>query len=121
MIKEKLFLSKSGQWELKKWNLEKRCWEGYEPVPGKEPYSKGSCRPKSKELKKAKDMAGDEVNSHMAVSQLESIQHHIEEIREHLSGEEIAPDWVKSKISEAANVLSDIAHYIMGLKQNREK
>jgi len=23
--------------------LEKRCWEGYEPVPGKKPYSKGSC------------------------------------------------------------------------------
>jgi hypothetical protein len=23
-----------------------RCWEGYEPVPGKKPYSKGSCRPK---------------------------------------------------------------------------
>jgi hypothetical protein len=25
-----------------------RCWEGYEPVPGKKPYSKGSCRAKSK-------------------------------------------------------------------------
>lgn len=23
-----------------------RCWIGYEPVPGKKPYSKGSCRPK---------------------------------------------------------------------------
>jgi len=23
--------------------LEKRCWEGYQPVPGKKPYSKGSC------------------------------------------------------------------------------
>jgi len=21
-----------------------RCWVGYEPVPGKKPYSKGSCR-----------------------------------------------------------------------------
>jgi hypothetical protein len=21
-----------------------RCWDGYEPVPGKTPYSKGSCR-----------------------------------------------------------------------------
>lgn len=21
-----------------------RCWAGYEPVPGKKPYSKGSCR-----------------------------------------------------------------------------
>lgn len=24
---------------------EGRCWEGYEPVPGKEPYSEDSCRP----------------------------------------------------------------------------
>lgn len=23
-----------------------RCWKGYEPTPGKEPYSDGSCRPK---------------------------------------------------------------------------
>lgn len=22
-----------------------RCWKGYEPVPGKKAYSKGSCRP----------------------------------------------------------------------------
>jgi len=25
-----------------------RCWEGYEPVPGKKAYSKGSCRKISK-------------------------------------------------------------------------
>ena len=25
-----------------------RCWEGYEPTPGKKPYSPGSCRPKGK-------------------------------------------------------------------------
>jgi len=25
---------------------ENRCWQGYEPVPNKEPYSKGSCRKK---------------------------------------------------------------------------
>ena len=23
-----------------------RCWPGYEPVPGKKAYSKGSCRKK---------------------------------------------------------------------------
>ena len=26
--------------------LTKRCWEGYKPVPGKKPYSKGSCEKK---------------------------------------------------------------------------
>lgn len=28
-----------------------RCWEGYEPVPGKEPYSNDSCRPIAKKKK----------------------------------------------------------------------
>lgn len=26
-----------------------RCWEGYEPVPGKKPYEKGSCAPVKKD------------------------------------------------------------------------
>jgi hypothetical protein len=25
-----------------------RCWPGYEPVPGKNKHSQGSCRPKAK-------------------------------------------------------------------------
>ena len=25
-----------------------RCWRGYEPVPGKAPHAKGSCRKASK-------------------------------------------------------------------------
>ena len=29
-----------------------RCWEGYEPVPGKAPYSEDSCRPKGSGKKK---------------------------------------------------------------------
>lgn len=33
-----------------------RCWEGYEAVPGKEPYSEDSCRPKRE--KKEKTAAG---------------------------------------------------------------
>jgi hypothetical protein len=36
-----------------------RCWEGYEPVPGKEAYSEDSCRPKrakKKEVKKEAEM-----------------------------------------------------------------
>lgn len=31
----------------------KRCWQGYEPVPGKKPYSEDSCRPVSSEKKAA--------------------------------------------------------------------
>ncbi|QEG30249.1 hypothetical protein GobsT_50520 [Gemmata obscuriglobus] len=25
-----------------------RCWPGYEPTPGKKPFTKGSCKPKAK-------------------------------------------------------------------------
>lgn len=32
-----------------------RCWEGYEPVPGKEPYSEDSCRPKGSGKKKKEE------------------------------------------------------------------
>jgi len=29
-----------------------RCWAGYEPVPGKKPYSEDSCRPVGSKKKK---------------------------------------------------------------------
>lgn len=47
-MNERICLSKNGQWELEKWSLEKRCWEGYKPTPGKKAYDKGSCEPVSK-------------------------------------------------------------------------
>tara|TARA_B100000579_G_scaffold437938_1_gene470103 strand:+ start:21914 stop:22492 length:579 start_codon:yes stop_codon:yes gene_type:complete len=31
-----------------------RCWDGYEPVPGKKPYSNDSCRPVGSKKKKKK-------------------------------------------------------------------
>ncbi len=31
-------------------SLKAPCWSGYEPVPGKKPYSPGSCRPMSKSI-----------------------------------------------------------------------
>lgn len=41
--------------EMSKGSMYKRCWEGYKPVPGKKPYSEGSCAPikKSSEQPKA--------------------------------------------------------------------
>jgi hypothetical protein len=30
--------------QLERVSTKGRCWKGYEPVPGKEPYSEGSCR-----------------------------------------------------------------------------
>jgi hypothetical protein len=34
-----------------------RCWTGYEPVPGKKPYSNDSCRPVGKKKKKTEKKA----------------------------------------------------------------
>jgi hypothetical protein len=31
-----------------------RCWEGYEPTPGKKPGTKGSCKPRSRSRSKTK-------------------------------------------------------------------
>lgn len=44
-----------------------RCWAGYEPVPGKAPYSEDSCRPKGSKKKDKKPAAEKQaVNSIMA-------------------------------------------------------
>lgn len=48
LSKEEITCSENGQWDIKKWNMKKRCWEGYEPTPGKKAYSEDSCKPESK-------------------------------------------------------------------------
>lgn len=40
-----------------------RCWEGYEPVPGKEPYSNDSCRPKTRKKKEKNEKSAFDVAS----------------------------------------------------------
>jgi hypothetical protein len=32
--------------------IKERCWKGYEPTPGVEPYAKGSCKPKGSKRRK---------------------------------------------------------------------
>ena len=34
--------------DMKKEEVDKRCWDGYEPTPGKKAYEKGSCQPTKK-------------------------------------------------------------------------
>lgn len=40
-----------------------RCWKGYEPVPGKKPYSDGSCRPVGGKKKSALDRLREKMAS----------------------------------------------------------
>lgn len=67
-------------------------------------------------LVKAKDSSGDEDNNEMLMSQLKQIVHHVKELSSNISISGNEPDWVNSKITEAAKALSDVAHYIDGLK-----
>lgn len=52
----------------------KRCWKGYEPVPGKKPYSEDSCRPisagKNKIKKKASTDQSTSLNTLLAAYKL---------------------------------------------------
>ena len=79
-----------------------RCWKGYEPVPGKAPYSEDSCRPvgskkKKKEEKKAESHAfkltekeHDEVIDGGKPS-AEGVSHHKVTSRDAAEGEDLRP------------------------------
>ena len=47
-----------------------RCWEGYEPVPGKEPYSDDSCRPKKSKKSKAGAKSKEKQSSASTLAQM---------------------------------------------------
>ncbi len=96
-----------------------RCWDGYEPTPGKKAYDKGSCQPvKKSKMSKSKDMSGDSVDSSMMMGDLKAIKKHTDEIMEHVEHDDVAPDWVKSKVSESAAHLSAVADYVAGLSKS---
>ena len=50
-----------------------RCWAGYEPVPGKEPYSDGSCRPAGSKNKKDKNKQKKSANVDPLLQKLKAI------------------------------------------------
>ena len=47
-----------------------RCWEGYEPVPGKEPYSDDSCRPKKSKKSKTGAKSKEKQSSDSTLAQM---------------------------------------------------
>lgn len=49
VVRDNFYFWKSGDCEIGLRKASDRCWEGYEPVPGKKPYSEDSC------VKKADD------------------------------------------------------------------
>jgi hypothetical protein len=89
--------------------------EGLKVVKGETPDMPTPSNP-TKGGEGTNEMAKDEDGSEMLFSQLESIAHHVKEIRESMKPSEESPDWVNAKITEAAKQLSDVAHYIQGEK-----
>lgn len=101
---EKLIKSHNGQWALVKNDMAK---EDVSIAPTPSNPSKGG--------EGVNEMAKED-GSNMMFSDLEQIAHHIAEIREHMKASEDSPDWVKAQITEAAQNLSGVAHYIQGKK-----
>ena len=50
----------------------KRCWPGYSAVPGKDPYSKGSCK-KNSPVKKKKQKGGGTTKTCLPASKIRSM------------------------------------------------
>ena len=58
-----------------------RCWEGYEPVPGKEPYEEGSCRKKTDHGEMEHGENIDEPMDYPTTEDIEAAQEEVEEVK----------------------------------------
>ena len=81
--------------------IRERCWDGFEPVPGKKPYSKGSCRRKKK-LKEAKDDFLSTFGTHKDKVKPKKIKHDFSKDPKDLdafsaSASELAPELANTK------------------------
>lgn len=63
-----------------------RCWEGYEAVPGKKPYSEDSCRPVGSATKKDKKQTAVEKKANALTNLLARIRPHLPTKRQALIG-----------------------------------
>lgn len=71
--------------------LAKRCWEGYEPTPGKKAYEKGSCQKKNEEeVEKCGDMKKEEdgeMSVGKAVAMIMSDKHGVDDVMDKVPAE----------------------------------
>ena len=91
--------------------IRERCWTGYKPVPGKKPYSKGSCTKEELELNEKKDEM-EYADPYMAVNQLKTIMHNAQEMIDMIGDKTDLPEWVESKITLAEDYIMTVANYM---------
>jgi hypothetical protein len=105
---------------LKQLKEKSRCWTGYKPVPGKKPYSPGSCAKEEVELNKKKDE--EYSDPYMAVNQLKTIMHNAQEMIDLIGEKTDLPEWVESKITLAEDYIMTVANYMRSeLKEEIEQ
>lgn len=78
-----------------------RCWAGYEPVPGKKPYSNDSCRPVGSGKKKKKENKKSEKKAASAPDDDEDMQ----DLKRRQEAYKKAPSW--KKVVFGRDLLSD--------------
>lgn len=64
--------------------------------------------------------SGPDEDSHMALSSIKSMAHHINEILASTNFNEDLEDWVDAKITLAADYLATVAHYLEGNQGDQE-
>lgn len=104
-----------------------RCWTGYKPVPGKEPYSDNSCE-KIKEEDKidenhidiAMGKAMDDEGS-MILNQLDHMERSIATLRTVIKDPEMQiPAWVQSKVTLASDYMESVSGYMSSKNEEVE-
>jgi Domain of unknown function (DUF6321) len=88
--------------------LQKRCWKGYEPTPGKEAYSEGSCQPVEKSQMEHPHDQGDKP---MALKSLLDMKRAIEMLEQSIDSNKDLPDWMEAKLTEAALLVNQASSY----------
>lgn len=104
-----------------------RCWTGYKPVPGKEPYSDDSCKKIKEEDKidenhidiamgKAMDDEGN-----MILNQLDHMERSIATLRTVVKDPEMQiPAWVQSKVTLASDYMESVSGYMSSKNEEVE-
>jgi hypothetical protein len=89
----------------------------------KSPDEKNEFRQKLLQVKASLNKADDEGkmhaddDSHMAYQQLQSVFHHLMEIKDNFDPKKDLPDWLDAKITIAAEKLATVAHYMEAFEQ----
>lgn len=75
-----------------------------------------SAKPSNIVVRRKQDL--NKADSEMAFGDITELLHHIKELRSLLKPDDKLPDWVKAKLTLAADYLSTVAHYVDGKKES---